>query len=214
MPRKKRDAEALFREEKSDAVVKYYDRSAGRLAETYDGLKFEVVHRDLPEFLPERPGRALDVGAGSGRDAAALAARGYAVCAIEPSAALRRQSEAHYRGNNLTWIDDRLPSLSSLRGVQSFELILCSAVWMHLTADEQRASMVRFSELAAPDAILCITFRQARPGETVAIYSIKGEDVVADARVCGFRLLSESRSPDWVGRTGVEWRSLIFQKAG
>ena len=40
-------------------------------------------------LLPRPPGRALDVGAGTGRDAAWLARLGFQVVAVEPSGVLR-----------------------------------------------------------------------------------------------------------------------------
>ncbi|WP_167470079.1 hypothetical protein [Vreelandella andesensis] len=51
--------------------------------EQCQSLDFERVHGEWLHHLPEQPGLALDVGAGSGRDAMALAERGWQVMAIE-----------------------------------------------------------------------------------------------------------------------------------
>jgi len=51
-----------------------YGETADALVEHYEGLTFADVHRDTLHLIPKTPGRVLDIGAGTGRDAAALAA--------------------------------------------------------------------------------------------------------------------------------------------
>ena len=67
------------------------------------------------------------------RNARALAERGWQVVAVEPADNLRQLGRAHTAGHNVTWLDDRLPSLAKVRTLsQRYSLILVSAVWMHL----------------------------------------------------------------------------------
>jgi hypothetical protein len=47
-----------------------YNADAARLAELYESMSATVVHTPVIDFVPAGPGFALDVGAGSGRDAA------------------------------------------------------------------------------------------------------------------------------------------------
>ncbi|MGQ3357308.1 MAG: class I SAM-dependent methyltransferase, partial [Phreatobacter sp.] len=74
----------------SRASTAGYAEEAENLARQYESVTFEEVHAPLLHLLP-LSGRALDIGAGSGRDAAALAARGFAVTAVEPTAELRAE---------------------------------------------------------------------------------------------------------------------------
>ena len=75
-----------------------YAENAAALAEQYERLTFEDVHRDMLALFPVEPGRVLDVGAGTGRDAAALSARGHRVTAVEPTRELREHGQrAHAR---------------------------------------------------------------------------------------------------------------------
>ncbi len=67
------------------------------------------------DLLLARAGTALDIGAGTGRDAAWLARRGHRVLAVEPVAALRSAGEALHRMANLEWLDDGLPELARAR---------------------------------------------------------------------------------------------------
>ncbi len=50
--------------------VLWYERHAGQLAATYGALSSERLHRWLDGLLPSVPALVLDVGAGTGRDAA------------------------------------------------------------------------------------------------------------------------------------------------
>jgi hypothetical protein len=54
-----------------------YEKDLDRLVRKLEAMPFEALHGEvLPLFSPP-PARILDLGAGSGRDAAAFAALGY-----------------------------------------------------------------------------------------------------------------------------------------
>jgi SAM-dependent methyltransferase len=76
----------------------FYDDHAHDLADQYERLRSEDVHRGLVDLLPDRAGSVLDVGAGSGRDAAWLSEHGYDVVAVEPSAAMRSPAQQRLYG--------------------------------------------------------------------------------------------------------------------
>ncbi len=61
----------------------YEDRFDAFIAAT-GSLDFETANAPFLPYLSARPARVLDVGAGAGQNAAALAARGHAVVAVEP----------------------------------------------------------------------------------------------------------------------------------
>ncbi|NMV25720.1 class I SAM-dependent methyltransferase, partial [Vibrio parahaemolyticus] len=95
-------------------------------------LKFEDVHASWRAFWPQARDRVLDVGAGSGRDAKWMAEHGCEVIAIEPAQALLRFGKS-YCGDSVTWLEDGLPKLEKVINLGfRFDLILVSAVWMHL----------------------------------------------------------------------------------
>ena len=70
-----------------------YSERANEFAERYESVETEQVHETWLHLLPPRPGLALDVGAGSGRDAAWLAERGWEVTAVEPAEGTARGSQ-------------------------------------------------------------------------------------------------------------------------
>ena len=65
-------------------TVNYYSANAQTLASRYNSLDPEALHASWSHFIPDDPGIALDVGAGSGRDANWLAEKGWDVVAVEP----------------------------------------------------------------------------------------------------------------------------------
>ena len=63
-----------------------YAEQAPHLIEQYESLAFADKHRAVLHLLPDKTSQVLDVGAGTGADAAWLAARGHRVIAVEPTA--------------------------------------------------------------------------------------------------------------------------------
>ncbi|MFH8882192.1 hypothetical protein [Streptomyces californicus] len=61
----------------ADGSTAGYAEAADALAVQYEQVTFDEVHRDVLHLLPAASARVLDVGAGTGRDATAPAARGY-----------------------------------------------------------------------------------------------------------------------------------------
>ncbi len=56
---------------------------------TIGKISFRDHHQAVLHLIPTAPSRVLDVGAGMGRDTAALAALGHSVVAVEPVDELR-----------------------------------------------------------------------------------------------------------------------------
>lgn len=114
----------------SSRAIEWYDRHGSSLANTYESLDFRTAHGWLLDLLPERRGLILDVGAGTGRDAAGLAAMGYEIVAVEPSASMLREGSTRHADARIRWLDDRLPALDAThRTGLAFDLILLSGVW-------------------------------------------------------------------------------------
>ena len=95
------------------------------LATRYQQVSAHAVHGDwltlLEPWLLAAPRRLLDVGAGSGRDAAFLAElhQGNMVVAAEPCQALAAQGKCHTREAAVAWVNDAMPALLRDRYVRS-----------------------------------------------------------------------------------------------
>ena len=151
-------------------MTSYYDDNASHLAVSYESLDAARLNAWFKDHLPAAPACVLDIGAGSGRDAAWLSSLGYEVLAVEPSAAMVREAQRIHPESVIHWIEgDALPGLErTLRRGQAFDFILLSAVWMHVPPAEQRRAFRKVVSLMKPGARMAITLRHgpAAPGQT------------------------------------------------
>jgi SAM-dependent methyltransferase len=190
-----------------------YHTQAEILADQYESVDFATVHRDVLHLIPVRPCRILDVGAGSGRDAAALAARGHAVVAVEPSAELRREGERRHAGAAITWLDDSLPALAAVRGRgERFDVMLLSAVWMHLDAPERSAAMASIAVLLEPAGIAIVSLRHGPVPEGRRMFDVTSDETVALAASFGLACRHRGTRRDPHDRDGVTWSVLALAR--
>jgi len=192
-------------------AVEYYDQDAPAFARRYDSVTFDSVHVGLTDLLPAKGAAVLDVGAGSGRDARALAARGFRVTAVEPSAAFRQMAGTDGR---IAWVDDRLPGLSSLcAGDQRFAFILCSAVLMLVPRHELAPSFAAMARLLEAGGMLAINLRNPVVGEPAElVHAHSDDDILTAAGDAGLCVIRRDIASDALGRDGHCWRTFIFRQ--
>jgi protein-L-isoaspartate O-methyltransferase len=65
--------------------VGWYEAHAPKLVGLYEAIDPAKLHSWLLGLAPTAPGAVLDIGAGTGRDAAWFARQGHDVIAVEPS---------------------------------------------------------------------------------------------------------------------------------
>ncbi|HEX8663388.1 MAG TPA: class I SAM-dependent methyltransferase [Beijerinckiaceae bacterium] len=183
-----------------------YREEAATLIPRYEGLIFEDVHRETIHLFPAPPARVLDVGAGTGRDAAALARAGYSVTAVEPTPEFREAGRRLHPGLGLTWLDDGLPELARVSGpAGGFDLILLTAVWMHLDAASRAVAMARLARLVAPTGLIAMALRHGPVPPGRRMFDVSATETGALAERCALRLVHESRREDMQGRNDVTW---------
>lgn len=189
-----------------------YAAEADRLAASYESITFEDVHRDILHLVPEPPGRALDIGAGTGRDAAALARRGFTVTAAEPTAELRRHGESLHAALPIRWLADGLPDLPQLTTAgERFDLVMLTAVWMHLDAAERGRAMQAVAPLLAPGGRLAMTLRHGPVPPGRRMFDVPAGEAIGQAARHGLRLLHHARRGDMFGRDDVTWDVLMLE---
>ena len=132
-----------------------YAEEAEALIEQYEKLSFADVHRQVLHLIPTAPGRVLDIGSGTGRDAAAFATMGHEVVAVEPTAEMRTKAAALHPSPRIEWLDDSLPNLTlqTKRG-ESFDVVMLTAVWMHLDQQQRQQAMPRVTGLVRKGGVV------------------------------------------------------------
>ena len=187
-------------------VVASYDVGAPALVPEYENLSFEEIHASVLDLLPESTGCILDVGAGTGRDAAWFAANGHNVVAVEPSAQFRAAGQERHRSPDIRWMNDTLPALEKvLRSKLTFDLVWVSAVWMHVPRSVRARAFRKLVSVMSPGASMMFSLRQGpspldRPMEPAT--AVEVEEL---ARRHGLQTVRRARSPDAAGRTEISW---------
>ncbi len=187
-------------------VVDGYDARAGDLIEEFERLSFEAVHAPVLDLLPGPAGCVLDVGAGSGRDAAWFAAKGHRVVAVEPSGQLRSAARERHRSPNIQWTEDTLPALDRVwRANLTFDLIWMSAVWVHLPPPARAQAFRKLASLLSPGGSMMVTLRHGPipPGRPMA--PATATEIEALARRHGLQTIRSEHRSDVRGRTEVSW---------
>jgi HAD superfamily hydrolase (TIGR01509 family) len=185
-----------------------YAAQAEALLEQYEGVSFEEVHRRVLPLLPPTPAEALDLGAGTGRDAAALAARGYRVTAVEPVAELRELGQRRHADAGIAWVAGSLPLLAGVSG--PFDLIMGTAVWMHLSPVERTRAFERVLELLAPGGTLLLTVRHGPVPAGRRMFEVPDAELLGQAAAAGLRVAHRDERGDLHGRGEVRWSEFGF----
>ncbi|MFI0968235.1 class I SAM-dependent methyltransferase [Streptomyces sp. NPDC021080] len=189
-----------------------YGEAAEALAEQYESVTFNEVHREVLHLFPSRPSSVLDVGAGSGRDAAALASRGHWVVAAEPTAELRALGRRIHADQEIEWVDDALPELPGLTAQERrFDLILLTAVWMHLDERQRTSAMARLVSLLESEGRVVLSLRHGPAPAGRRMFPVSAEETISLAQSHGLDVVHQAQREDPHGRPGVAWTYLGLQ---
>ncbi|NVK23853.1 MAG: methyltransferase domain-containing protein [Gammaproteobacteria bacterium] len=193
--------------------ISYYSKNAESLSQQYNSVTFESVHRDWLEEIPSE-GFVLDVGAGSGRDARYLADRGLSVVAVEPSPGIRDIARQYQIKNKIHWLSDSLPELTDVFSLQTkFDLILLSAVWMHIAPTNRERCIRKLSSLLKPNGKIIISLRHGECSDERVMHPVSADELAKFASQFGlsFKLLSTNQNEDELGRAGIYWETVMLQ---
>lgn len=195
-----------------------YHQNAEAFVAQYESVSAEQVHQSWLHLLPSAGSAsfALDVGAGSGRDARFLAAQGFLVVAVEPADNLRHAAMALANTDKIQWFADELPALTYIKALaQNFSLILLSAVWMHLTREQREASLLTLTTLLAPQGLLVITLRHGSFSDgrvTHPVSATEIETIILKHQLALKPVLVSDLITDSLGRGDVAWQTVVLKK--
>jgi SAM-dependent methyltransferase len=194
-----------------------YASEAEQLFQRYESVRAAENHRHVLHLIPRAPARVLDIGSGTGRDAAWFATFGHRVIAVEPTDALRIPAMALHPSPLIEWLDDSLPDLVRLRARgETFDLVMLTAVWMHLDQTQRQYAMPNLASLIGSRGTIAMTVRHGPAPPARRMFEIPAEETVALAQAHGLHCVLNVASESHQERNraaGITWTNLAFVKA-
>lgn len=199
-----------------EKTIAYYQYNVRDVFARYEAVKSPLLPYFPMAFLPGS--RVLDVGCASGRDLKALLAQGYDAYGIEPVDAMREMAIAHAPELSSRIQAGQLPDIQIN---ERFDGVICSAVLMHISAGQQLESFVNLRNLIKVGGRLLLSVPDSRDDLDADFRDPQGRLFLPmeSDRVCllaeqlGLVLISKFRSHDALGRGGMSWNVLLFEKS-
>lgn len=193
-----------------------YKENAPLLIANWQKLTFDDKPKPVLDLIPRSPSLVLDVGAGIGVDAAALAAMGHQVVAVEPVTEFVSAAKALYSSPAIEWVEDSLPHLDRLRSRrQKFDLVMLSAVWMHLDQGARALAFPRVAELLQAGGRIVLSIRHGPVPDGRRMFDVPDEETLNLASAQNLRVLLHMDAPSVQPTNraaGVWWIHMAFEK--
>ena len=193
-----------------------YADEAEELFKLYESISAADLHRAVLHLIPTAPSSILDIGSGTGRDAAWFASMGHRVVAIEPTDAMRIPAMARHSSPRIEWLDDSLPDLAALlaRG-EKFDVIMLTAVWMHLDAEQRRRAIPNLASLVRRGGAVIMQIRHGPVPVGRRMFEVSPEETIGLAQTQDLHPVLNLHSESNQERNraaGVTWTNLAFVK--
>jgi 2-polyprenyl-3-methyl-5-hydroxy-6-metoxy-1,4-benzoquinol methylase len=198
-----------------DDVLAGYSASSGELILRFEAISPDRLYEYVIDLLPIRSSRIADIGSGTGRDAAWLARKGHAVTAVEPVDELRQAAMGLHQHSQIQWVNDRLPNLSLLQRGESFDLVILSAVWQHLSDGDRRVAMQTLAGITKPDGMVIMSIRHGPGAKNRRVFPANAQDTIDMAVCSGFALMRACRAESVQSgnrAAGVNWTWLALRR--
>jgi SAM-dependent methyltransferase len=194
-----------------------YAAEAKALVNQYESLAFADVHRSVLHLIPTASCNVLDIGSGTGRDAAGFAAMGHRVVAVEPTDELRTHAMALHPSPRIEWLNDSLPDLAVLRTRdETFDLVMLTAVWMHFDQQQRQQAMRNVATLVRAGGVMIMSLRHGPVPPGRRMFDITADETIRLAQAQALRPVLNLHTPSTQERNrlaGVTWTRLAFVKA-
>ena len=196
-------------------TLDYYDAEYAKIAETYDSVEFRPVVTRVLQHAPER-GTLLDLGCGSGRDAAFYLELGYDVTALDGSRAMLGEAARRHPELADRLVHHELPAPLPFES-DTFDLVISMAVIMHLKVEEVPATFGEMRRVTRPGGVVAYSANTERQG-----LDDRGNDAKGRHFSClpaaewkrlheavGLRTLGSWENEDISGRPGIRWATFV-----
>lgn len=194
-------------------VCNYYTQNASRIDMKYNQTTFDEIHGNWFWRINPSPGFALDVGAGSGRDAIGLAKNGWSVVALEPSEGLYNVGKKKSEYYDIQWFNEGIPEMFfSNQYTYIFHLILISGVWMHIPPEDREESFRKLSELLSSSGMMVFKIRYGPSTYDELFFDVNKDEILDFAlKYKHVPIFINKGESDTRKRNHVSWETIILR---
>lgn len=199
-------------------TITHFDENSPSLADAYEVVNMGVVHDILLRYLPKnRP--VIEIGCGSGRDAAILVDEGFDVTALDASAGMVSEAISRHPtlAGRVIHSDFPLPANSPLLS-ERYGGVISIATVMHVSNAHLFEFAMQVRELLDPGGILVISSsigRGALPDDRDESGRLMIERPAEEIQLLfertGFRFVTRHDTADASGRD-IRWYTLIMER--
>ena len=202
----------------AERTIRYYDSKAADQVQKYEQADMSEVHGILCEAFTSGA-RLLELGCGSGRDAAFLLSKGFDVLITDGSAnildhALQIHPELEPRHRLL-----RLPGPFPFRE-KEFDGVYAIGVFMHLDLSGYVASLKEIWRVLKKGGRFFLSvphhrddlIEKERDDMGRRYTALTEQDWIKECESVGFVMLSTYETDDSLGRRGIGWTSFLLEK--
>ncbi len=200
------------------STLDYYNQNALKVAERYESADVIQLHDFLLSSL-KPGGRLLELGCGSGRDAAFMISQGFKVLATDGSASVVEQAKIHHPELSGHVVHLKLPGgLSSKLG--TYDGIYAVAVLMHLSVQEIESTISAVNSLLATKGRFVFSVPARRDEVMTNEFDFKGRRFTTLSpegwkNIClkyNLQIVRTMISEDGLGRDGIVWMNCLAEK--
>jgi SAM-dependent methyltransferase len=200
-------------------TIQYYENHALECSRGYESADMSHLDHLLLRHLPDKGARVLELGCGSGREAAFLLQSGYDIKGIDASRGMIDEAlGAHPElTGRLSCEAVPLPEDSPLLS-ECFDAVIAVALLMHVPDQDLFETAFQIKRMLGPRGVVFISTSTGRSGidsegrgEGGRLYRERPvEELALLFERLGFRLAASYETPDALSR-GILWHTLVFQ---
>jgi SAM-dependent methyltransferase len=198
-------------------TLKYYEKNSREITEKYENIDMKNLQQKLTEIFAKKD-IILELGCGSGRDAAYLISYGYNVTISDGSQSMLNEAIKLHPELKKNYCIIRLPSKFSYPK-ESFSGVYAIAVLMHLEIHEIRVVLEEISRILTSEGkfFFSVYIRENDKVESITtpegrfLTHMPKENWIKMCESSGFALISLLENDDVMGRD-IQWCSFFMRK--
>jgi len=197
-------------------TIEFYDKNAKEFCEKHDSVKLDSFHETFKIEL--KPGsKVLELGCGSGRDAARAIADGFDVWALDGSVNLLTEIPKIHPELSDRLVHAILPQKLDFEA-GFFDGFFSVACFMHFSEDELKLILQELKRVTKKGGKGLASVPACRPDVTDAGVDIHNrvfhlretKQWIRIFNECGFEAKAGDPEPDKLGREGVWWITFVL----